>query len=104
MTDILDYIIAAAVLTIIIAIGAKSLLHFRFLRIKQGKSGSFSDYVNIGYSFSKGINYAEIILPIPIVEKEESEQLETLRKRINAWLATALISLVLIIIISAVAL
>jgi len=84
-------------LIILITTLLKSFFHFRFLRIKQGKRGNFADYTNVGFSMKKGINYIEIVLPIPITVKEESEQLENLRKKVNSLLIVIYIAFITII-------
>ncbi len=97
MTQILQIVIALCILTMLISMLIKSFMHFKFMRIKNGKAGNLADYVNVGFKMKESINYIESALPVPILIKEESERLERLRRKINNLLLTVLISFLIII-------
>ena len=75
----------------------KSYFHFQYLRIKRGKSGNVSDYVNVGFKMKEKFDYIETALPIPLTNKEESKRLENLRKKVNSSLLVILISFLILI-------
>jgi hypothetical protein len=49
VTLLLQAVVIISLLTIFTTMLIKTFLHFRLLRIKQGKVGDFADYVNVSF-------------------------------------------------------
>lgn len=65
----------------------KSFYHFQYLRMREGKSATFADYVNIGFSgLKERSKYISTSLPIPINNK-----LDCLSKKANRMLIYSIV-------------
>jgi hypothetical protein len=67
VTLLLQAVVIISLLTIFTTMLIKTFLHFRLLRIKQGKVGDFADYVNVSFRWNESITYLECAMPVPIL-------------------------------------
>lgn len=95
MIELLYIFGVIAFLTSFFSYAFKTILHFKYIRTKEGKSGNYSDYINV--PFYKSIDkkkYTVSYLPFLITEKQEEHLLEKLRKKINIVLIISTFSMI----------